>query len=389
MNVTKAQPAYIGIMVNTPVFRGIPSGKTFHEAIEFYEEAALHYGLKPCYFRLQDIQPASGTVQAYVKGTFGYIKRRIPIPQVIHNRGFQFHPQARQRLLRLAYRGKMVFNQRNRYGKLFVHQLLMRNPQLVPHLPETVKASSASLKRMMQRYDSLMIKPSNGSVGLGIMKLDRKPYGWSAARSVGHRPPCPPFKASCIPVQLRRRFARREYIVQQRIPLATFQGRPFDLRVSVQRDGTGEWQVTGIAGKAAARNKFVTNVVRGGTVYALNVLLVEYPELNPETVRRQVEALALAVAAELSLYFPDLADVGLDIGITKEGFPMFIECNGRDLRLSFREGNMMDVWKSTFHNPVAYANYLLHGHAEVPAAAAEGTVVAAAEETEKPADFRE
>jgi len=363
MNDMKAEPAYIGVMVNTPVFRGIPSGKTFHEAIELYEEAASHYGLKPCYFRLQDIHPVNGTVQAYVKEHFSYIKRRIPIPRVIHNRGFQSHPRTKKRLSNLTSHGTTVFNPRNRYGKLFVHQLLMRNPLLVPHLPETVKATSSSLKFMMQRYDSLILKPSSGSVGLGILKLDRNSYGWSAARSVGSTPPFPSFHEKRIPAWLRHRFARRNYIVQQRIPLATFQGRPFDLRVSVQRDGTGEWQVTGLAGKAAAHKKFVTNVVRGGTVYPLDMLLSEYPELDPDFVRHQVEALALAVVAELCLYFPELADVGLDIGITSDGFPMFIECNGRDLRLVFREGEMVDVWKSTFHNPIAYANYLLQGHA--------------------------
>lgn len=47
------------------------------------------------------------------------------------------------------------------------------------------------------------------------------------------------------------------------IALATYKGRPYDLRVSVQRGTTGKWQVTGVVGKVAGAGRHVTNVAKG------------------------------------------------------------------------------------------------------------------------------
>jgi hypothetical protein len=65
------------------------------------------------------------------------------------------------------------------------------------------------------------------------------------------------------------------------------------------------------------------------------------------------------IAKELEEHFPNLADMGLDIGITSDGFPMFIECNARDLRTGFRNADMHSAWKESYKTPIAYGKYLL------------------------------
>ena len=62
---------------------------------------------------------------------------------------------------------------------------------------------------------------------------------------------------------------------------------------------------------------------------------------------------------ELEEHLPGLADVGLDLAIARDGFPYFIECNGRDQRYSFLNGGMVDTWKQTYFNPMGYARFLL------------------------------
>ncbi|WP_376768681.1 YheC/YheD family protein [Paenibacillus foliorum] len=47
------------------------------------------------------------------------------------------------------------------------------------------------------------------------------------------------------------------------MPLATYEGRPFDLRISVQRDASGEWQLTGIVAKIASKKTLLTNIAQG------------------------------------------------------------------------------------------------------------------------------
>lgn len=361
--VTDLTPRYVGILVNASMYRGIPVRRTGHESLANYERAAERHGLVPCFFRLCDIRPGRRDALAYVRSGNRYVRRTVPLPQVIHNRGLWPSPAAKRRLEGLARRGTVIFNQWNRHPKLRIHELLMLAPPLRPHLPQTEAATAERLREMMELHESLIVKPNSGSVGRGVMKLDRTDGGWVLDRPAtrkGRGRIKVRFAASePFPPYLARTLAARTHIIQQRLPLAEWNGRPFDLRVSVQKDGSGDWQITGINVKVARKEAFLTNVAQGATVYDLPAILNAFPHLQPEAVRADVEAYCLGVANHLERHLPHLADLGLDIGLTEFGFPMFIECNGRDQRYSFREAGMMSEWRATYTNPLGYARYLL------------------------------
>ncbi|MBD0381552.1 YheC/YheD family endospore coat-associated protein [Paenibacillus sedimenti] len=357
---------YVGILINDSLFEGIPKGKTKYEAIHYYSEAGKEFGIVPCYFRIHDVKLDTLKVNAYVQHGDRYILTWMDLPKVIHNRAIYLDHMSYQQLESWTKRGIILFNRWNRYSKLLIHQLLMKDEFLRPHLPGTYPATLNNLKTMMDAYDSLIIKPTNSSVGRGVMKMDRIQTGWKLIypqsmkisnkiwRSVqfNHK----------LPLVLQKKLRSRAYMIQQRLPLATFDGRPFDLRISVQRGAGGEWGITGIVAKVASRKLFLTNVAQGGEVRTLSeILAAEYPMLDPTIVYQQISDFSLRVANHLCKELPQLADIGLDIGITKDGFPLFIECNGKDQRYSFREANMRNEWKSTYYNPIAYAKYLLNG----------------------------
>jgi hypothetical protein len=337
---------YLGILIDSTLYKGIPFGKTGHECLHYYEEAGARFDLIPSYFRLQDIKHEQDIIVAFVKKANGYDKKRIPSPHIIHNRALHTSFIAKKRLKNLARNGKIIFNQWNRYDKLEIHRLLMLNPAIRPHLPETFSA------------DLTIIKPNSSSIGRGIMKLERIGSRWEFIYPL-HKTQRKITFSNSIPSILKSKLKSMRYIIQQRLPLAKYSGRPFDLRVSVQRNINGGWQVTGIIGKVAAEGAFVTNIAQGGTVYPLVSLVQQYPNLNYEKVYDKITGLSLLVALQVSMYLPSLADLGLDIGLTECGFPMFIECNGRDLRYCFQKGHMIDIWKSTYTNPMGYARYLM------------------------------
>lgn len=348
----------VGILLNDRTFRGIARGRADHEAIHLYEQAAESLDCQICFFRLKDISLREMTVKALIplrSDSRCYAARTIPLPPVIHNRAIHLKRTAERKIARLQARGIFIFNRHTRYSKWFIHRLLMQNEGLRRHLPETRLATVSSIRAMMTRHDSLILKPARGSIGRGIMLLEQAGRSWrlvypDRARRAWRTAV---FRAA-LPAALRAALRRRTYLVQERIPLATYMQRPFDLRVSVQRDGSGEWQVTGIVGKAAPARRFLTNVAQGGTVYALEHLLHGHPALDPLAVRQSVSLLALEIASHLGRQLPNLADLGLDIGITEQGFPMFIECNCRDLRYSFQEGGLMNEWARVYYQPISY-----------------------------------
>ncbi len=354
--------SYVGILLNQSMYRGITTGRTETEVLAFYEEGARMYGLKPCYIRLDDLRAHQATVPAFVKKGNGYRRVRIPVPRIIHNRALLFSTREKEKLNRIAEARFIVFNRWNRYSKLYIHSLLWADPEIRPHLAYTVSGTAENVRLMMKSYNTLFIKPNSGSIGAGIMRITRTDKGWKfsyAVRVKGRKRWKSILFTDTLPGHLLKKLTARKYHIQEALSLATYRGNPFDLRVSVQKDASGDWQVTGMVGKVAPAGRFLSNVGQGGKVHKLAELLDEYPNLKAKVVERDIGEFALRVVRRLEESIPGLADVGLDIGLTKEGLPLFIECNGRDQRYAFRNVRMLKEWKATYANPMGYAKYLL------------------------------
>lgn len=352
---------YVGVLLNSRLYRGIPSGRTGHEALLAYVAAAKPYNVTPCFVRLSDLRPGAKKTTGYVWRNSRFVKTTVPAPKVVHNRAIYKKKKQNRKIAQLAARGMYIYNGRNRYGKVRIHQLLMEDVPLRIHLPETMEATPINIRDMMSRHEELILKPNSGSIGQGVMMLKRREEGaWQLESGGGPKPDVQPFKlAEPLPRLLRERIYARRYLVQQRLPLATWDGRPFDIRVSVQRGADGEWQMTGMVGKVAAERSYLTNVAQGGVVMTMEQLLAKFPDLDPAEVRAGINRFALRVAERLGRALPRMADLGLDVGMTEAGFPMFIECNGRDLRYSFLKGGLVREWINTYGNPLGYGTHLL------------------------------
>lgn len=357
-------PDYVGILLNANTHRGAGSGKTGQEALSLYETAAPSYDLKPVYLRLDDIDPDSGTCLVYVQNKNRFTKTRIETPRVIHNRAIYKGPSALRKLERLQKQGIVIYNFNNRYGKDIIYSLLAEHPRLSQSQPASFPASRANIERMTTGYGDLILKPASGSVGRGIMRLRQDKEGWrllhkplkakSRWRTVrlGRRP--------ALPGWAMRRIAETPYLVQERLPLLEIEGRPLDVRVTVQRGLTGNWGITGMYAKISAPGHFLSNLAQGGSAFpAEHIIPGILPPAASSHVLEDCYNLALTTARYLSGRLPLLADLGMDIGITADGRCFLIECNGRDQRYGFRKAGMDEVWYDTYRKPMAFARHLL------------------------------
>ncbi|MNJ32245.1 Endospore coat-associated protein YheD [compost metagenome] len=350
----------VGILLNSSMYRGIPQRKTGQESISNYEKAARTNGFIPCFLRLGDIDPRKNYSIAYIRKGHDYARVSMPTPKVIHNRALYPELSAQRKIHSLAAQGTIIFNRNNRYGKDVIHRLLQENPSLSHCLPATVEAAPSSLSCMMAQYDDLILKPVRGSVGQGIMRLQRDSLGWCLTY------PSKTKKAwitdridqAKLPAWLHRQIFDTPYLVQERIPLAEYDSSPLDLRVSVQRGALGAWGVTGMFLKVAPKNSFISNIAKGASVYPTQLLAKCFPSKLAADALCRVEALSLSIARYLSSRLPLLADLGMDIGLTQSGKPYFIECNGRDQRYGFRKAGLSEIWQETYNKPMAFARYL-------------------------------
>lgn len=342
----------IGILVDGKVFRNIRKGRTGNEKLHLYNKAAARHGLTIIYLCLEHLSPSLGTAYGYKRINGKYVYGKFPIPKVIHNRTLTFSKRLNRRLRSLR-RKRRVFNGQNRYSKYRIHKLL--RGAFSAHLPVTVRYSKANLRKMMNRHASLYIKPQSSSVGKGIIKIARRKQGsWKvrlphASLVAGRK------KTEAI---IRRRVGRRSYLIQQTIPLATYRGNPYDIRVSVQRGAGGHWQVTGMYGKVARKGSHVTNVAQRGTARKCETLF-RHSFGDPVRVAAGLQQVSLNIARYLGRRLNHLADVGLDMGVDAAGKPYFIEMNGRDQRYGFRKAGLSRAFYRSYETPVLYAKYLL------------------------------
>ena len=344
----------IGMLYHRAMLLRLMHGKRSFEQPAFYLQAAREIGKSVVFFSLPDIDWRKGTVSGW--SGVSQIRIKMPIPPVIINRTRTNRQAVRQRIDRLKSMGKIIFNEHNVFSKLEVHHILSQNARLLPHLPATDPLTPQSIRNLLEHNGVLYLKPCTASIGNGIIRISRiNNETFAEINRVGHTRRT---KADIRQIVKMARKRSRHYLVQQGIRLKTFQNKPVDFRVSMQKDGAGRWQYNGAVGKLGKKQgSIVTNLHCGGTSIKASELFHHWG-WNGSRMERKFAKLGLRIARTLERELPHVADLGLDIALDDHQHPWFIEANFRDLRITFRNAGEMEKWRITFTTPVQYAAFL-------------------------------
>ncbi len=344
----------IGIILDLAIMQNAIRGRESYEHIEQYVVTGKKLGMEPVFFHPTDVNFHKGTVRGYVWKESKLKPKRCPIPAVMHNRVLSGNPRVRSDLKRLSKKGKM-FNGIVVRNKERVHHLFWKNPELRKYLPETARFSQSTMRAMLDRYPLIYVKPAIGSVGIGVVRIERQGDRFHFFSSKKRRV----YTRARLEAELMKWVGGRRFLIQQGISLATYDGRTFDIRVSVQKDGTREWRVSGMVAKVANPKNKLSNLSRGGEAVAIDKVLARlFDEDTIQKVKEQIEHAAIRLARQYGRHFSSLADLGLDMGIDKKGNPYLIEANVRDQRYSFYKAGEWEMFKRTYSTPLEYARTL-------------------------------
>ena len=133
----------------------------------------------------------------------------------------------------------------------------------------------------------------------------------------------------------------RIYIIQQGIPLLTYQTRGMDYRVLCHKNIQNNWNVTSVVARISAQDEFVSNIARGGELMSpVNALKDTLSISDAKVLISQMKDLAIETAMIIERKSQGITgELGIDIGIDKDGKPWLIEVNSKPSK-SFEDGQM-------------------------------------------------
>ncbi|MBW7460400.1 YheC/YheD family protein, partial [Paenibacillus sepulcri] len=165
--------------------------------------------------------------------------------------------------------GHLTFLNRVLRNKWTVYKTMRMEERFRPHLPLTrLYENPGDLTEMVNKYPLIYLKPVNGTGGRGILRIEKQQggtyliQGRDQSRRIitPQRVPLSGLHGKLAGWNLKG----NRYLVQQGIQLKLPNGRVHDYRMLVQKNSSGNWEVTGCAGRIGASRSITSNLHGGG-----------------------------------------------------------------------------------------------------------------------------
>ncbi|HZG81025.1 MAG TPA: YheC/YheD family protein [Brevibacillus sp.] len=283
----------------------------------------------------------------------------MPFPHVVYNRiptrKAEQQPKVRNTLEKIAQLSNVTLFNRRFFDKQELFAILEDFPDICPYLPETKKLDSpARFRHFCSEHQFVYLKPVRGKAGEGIMRIEYKNKAWRVQRLKEQKAITRRFSnLDDLWRYVRGHVRQKRYIMQKGIKRARYQGKPFDLRVLVQKNGEGEWGVTGVGIRRAGAQSITTHVPRGGSIHSLTSVLQSLFPDDPKKMEATIHQTALSIARALHQKSKDLAEMSMDLGLTEEGNIWFFEANAKPEK--FDEPT---IRRHSLSNLIHYAQYV-------------------------------
>lgn len=326
--------------------------------------AGSKLGIEIFVFTPEDVDRTKNQIYAhfYDIQSMSWSRKWTYFPQMIFDR-CRYQPNQRflqlQRFRhtypRLTYLNRPIAN------KWVIHQLLSKNDKIAPHLPDTkLYMQPKDLSDHLSNYPILYLKPKNGTGGRGILRIERLKDGFFFIQGRDHQRriiASQRVTRSDISQRLRRWELKDRYLIQQGIQLKLKDGRVHDYRLLIQKNGSGEWEVTGCVGRVGPKRSITSNLHGGGKAVSMEELLSIWfdNDLLIDSVRKTSYELAKEVATYVEERYGKLCELALDIAIDSTGHVWLLEINPKPAREVFAKIGEYDTYNKAIIRPLEYA----------------------------------
>ncbi|MDO4540157.1 MAG: YheC/YheD family protein [Syntrophomonadaceae bacterium] len=302
-------------------------------------QAASAANIDMFYFYPSGVKSMGGDIEGlyWHRGLWG--RYTFPYPRVIYNRIVYRRNEAQPGVAKLVRvlndAPSLIFFNSRFLNKCEVERTLDNEPSLAEFRLKYAPLAPDSLGNMTERHGEVFIKLCSGNTAQGLCKVIRNEAGYFRYSFFRKGHPVSWRQASDLHGLyrvLQHSYGTTPAFIQEGLRLARWQGRIFDLRVLVQKNGRGQWQLAARAGRVAGdAGAFVTHVPNGGRAVSFEQLITScwgraaYAQTVP-----LLDRLAVNAAAALERYGDlQLGVLSMDIGMDAQGRLKLFEINSK------------------------------------------------------------
>lgn len=333
-------------------------------------KAGSELGVTICVVTVKDLKLKHKKIIGYMYDPVArsWSQHVIGLPHVIYNRiplrQDESLPEVQQTLQACVKHPHVRLFNPAFFNKWSLFEWLNKAKTTAKYIPATRKMTSVQeLEALFKLHPAVYMKPISGKAGKGIMKAersagrhDRKPvYSLSVQGAKGSHV----YKFPKLPLlwdKIKEETGQEDYIAQQGIALVRHKKRPFDLRVLVQKNYKGEWDVTGIGARLAGKLSITTHVPRGGSIDDPEKLLAStFGSEGGKRILQRARKASLAIARQVEKKSGHmLGEMSMDLGVDVNGGIWFFEANSKPMK--FDEPH---IRKKSLERIVHYSLYLI------------------------------
>lgn len=289
-----------------------------------------------------------------------WIEEILPIPVVIYDRCFGTEGRRDSRILREQCMnsglGIRIVNALTKLNKMQIYKICALDPILNEHLPRWEMLTEENVDRLLDEYSVAYVKPDSLYKGKGVTKVTRCTKGYWVEQRRGEEN----YKVLCKnPQEVLRRVqsnaGKNLFVIQEAIQLLLNKGRPFDFRLLMQKDGSGQWKETGVVARINARGSIIASPRSGGNVATFEEVMSRFSKEDRKRVHREMVRFATYLARTIDHQIGPYVELGFDIGVDKMGRVWLIELNGKPLKVSIDRLKNHEVTVNAYERPLEYA----------------------------------
>lgn len=311
-----------------------------------YAAIAKLEGVELFYFTSKDVDFNEKTINGFFNENGKWVKRITCFPDVVINVG---GPN--------TLKQTMIFDRLSRYvpftsykvgTKLSVYERIKKAKLFSEHvIPYRRIRNAKQVIDFIEEYKKIIIKPRSDSHGNMVHYLEGCDNGYL----IKYRDKDTILSKEQLTHYVNQLLTKRIMLVQKYIESRRKTNEPYDLRLHMQKDDHGKWNITSIIPRVGPHDKIITNISQGGQLSLFDrFVAIEFGK-NAKEIKDKVEKFCYDFSKHFDILYPyNFDELGIDVGIDENQKIWIYEVN-------WRPGHVFIESKAA-KNAVKYAIYL-------------------------------